>query len=64
MIKGLFNKIFGNIGCIFQELLRELLGQGIFMVMTVKKNMKTLIDKIITQTSINRVSLWQNQITR
>ena len=57
-------KLIATQNYISQELFRELLEQGIFMVTRVKKNIKILIDKIITQTSINRVSLWQNQITR
>ena len=57
-------KLIATQNYISQELFRELLEQGIFMVTRVKKNIKILIDKIITQTSINRVSIWQNQITR
>ena len=58
MIKGLFGKVFGDRRYISQELFRELLEQGIFMVTRVKKNMKnklmSLIDKILLlQTSIN-----------
>jgi len=40
MIKGLFGKVFGDRGYISQELFRELLEHGIFMVTRVKKNMK------------------------
>lgn len=51
MIKGLFGKVFGDRGYISQELFRELLEQGIFMVTRVKKNMKnklmSLIDKVL-----------------
>lgn len=51
MIKGLFGKVFGDRGYISQELFRELLEQGIFIITKVKKNMKnkfmSLIDKIL-----------------
>jgi len=51
MIKGLFGKVFGDRGYISQELFRELLEQGIFIITRVKKNMKnklmSLIDKIL-----------------
>ncbi len=51
MIKGLFGKVFGDRGYISQELFRELLEHGIFMVTRVKKNMKnklmSLIDKVL-----------------
>ena len=40
MIKGLFGKVFGDRGYISQELFRELLEQGIFIITKVKKNMK------------------------
>lgn len=51
MIKALFGKVFGDRGYISQELFRELLEQGIFIITKVKKNMKnkfmSLIDKIL-----------------
>ena len=51
MIKALFGKVFGDRGYISQELFRELLEQGIFIITRVKKNMKnkfmSLIDKIL-----------------
>ncbi len=51
MIKGLFSKVFGDRGYISQELFRELLEQGIFIITKVKKNMEnklmSLIDKIL-----------------
>ena len=51
MIKGLCGKVFGDRVYISQELFRELLEHGIFMVTRVKKNMNnkliSLIDKVL-----------------
>ncbi|UCM94028.1 MAG: transposase [Candidatus Megaira endosymbiont of Mesostigma viride] len=51
VIKGLFGKVFGDRVYISQELFRELLEQGIFIITKVKKNMEnklmSLIDKIL-----------------